>query len=197
MRRITFLFCVFLIAALAVAAAPIVNVTFVGSPNGRNAPYTLNVAGVTGTWDCYSDLVNVAGSWQAYLVPVLDTSVTVDPFYGNPNAETIYKELAWLNSKFATTPTSSYGDLQAAIWSYLNPNEPMTSGSNAWINAAKAQATSGFVGFDFSTYNKLVPVRVGSSQPFINDPAVPEPATYVMVGGALVALAFRRKRTRA
>lgn len=131
------------------------------------------------------------------------------------NALDTYRKAAWLVDHYRTTPmtSSGWGNLQAAVWELFNPGNPnggsnaSVVGTEAWwlaqVNAFYSNRTA-WNAYEWNKWSvitdKTAKGRInGGFQEFITRTEVaPEPATFVMLGTGLLAIAgFAVRRRRA
>jgi len=166
-----------------------------GSANGvETSPYFGTVNGVTNVpivCDDFFHEVYVGETWTA----TVNTFATLGQarFQGTDAAATLlmYEEAAFLIEQLAANPQSS-GDISFAIWSIFSPGVPATANSAAWLTLAQNQ---NFTPDEFSGFEILTPTdsSAGSAQEYIVN--TPEPASMLLLGSGLFALAAWRRRT--
>lgn len=166
-------------------------------------PYTAYVNGVLTTVYCddFSDSVSVGEVWTANVTNL--SSPTGSLKYGNlPTATTLYTELAWLTTQFATQPTGQWGALQTAIWLLANPSAGVAPDPNTSYWEAQAALPAHINSLNKAAFEILTAVATANPQPqelLVYVGAVPEPATYALFGSGIILLSlgtFRRRLRR-
>jgi len=195
----------FLFAAIAFTCctAHADSVTFTGVNGAHDShyyvsPYYGTLNGVQVVLYCVDirNSVHVGQTWQANLSTLTNGSDLSNTRYGGAaNALALYQQAAWLTTQFASH-TNDYVNLQYALWNLFTPSAPDTVGSNAWLQqAALNYSTINLSNFRIIT--NVAPVTLSGSnqvQEFIT--VVPEPASLVLFGSGMAALAgvIRRRR---
>jgi hypothetical protein len=152
------------------------------------------------------DIINTVSSkqiWQANLTSV-DSNNLSNTRYGNAsispvaaNASVLYKEAAWLTTKFASN-TSDYVSLQYALWDLMNPGSEPTSYGDVqnWLKLAALNYTT-IDPSGFQIVTNVGPVTLtGQVQEFIIH--TPEPSTVLLlvISLALLSLSMLRRSSR-
>jgi PEP-CTERM motif len=216
----------FLFGAL-LSAAP-VNVTFIdaGHPaqvayGAEVGPYDLNVNGHTVQAMCMDDFLTAGGSWKAN-VTLLNSSDLSKTYLGqaigsgshsfdvagfggiNFGAKDFYSAEAYLLNSILQLGSDRV-DIQEAVWAIMDPNtfSKILSTRNTAVLTILNDTYSHYKGFDTTGYEILSDISdCNRNQEFIIkcDPVsgAPEPATFAMIGGGLLAASaarfFRRKK---
>lgn len=160
----------------------------------------------------FNNEVAFGQQWSANLSHIGPQLDLADTRYGNKvDALQLYQEAAWLTTQYATTPTASYGDIQATIWELLDSFAPAPA-TNYWLQQAQLNYQS--ISYqDFFLVTNTGPVTTtGQVQEFLtviqpSSPlypqatpaltvvATPEPGWLGAVGLGLVGFGvFSRKR---
>jgi hypothetical protein len=209
------LFLTLLTLATATAgASPIVMVSYNGSESGGTyGPYYLTVtnnpglAPITGNvlGDCLTNLIKIPGSpWQAEEVSIVDFS------NANPTTHPLVQleELAYLNTRFGLTPQTDWQYIHQAMWNIALGNNAFTDSNGTGTSTAYWQLAAVNAHDTDTNFSLLIPsdgaghynFDQGLSQTFIipggggNPPPVPEPATLLMVGSALIGVGVAMKK---
>jgi hypothetical protein len=206
MRKILFSFLGF--AALATATPLSVSFVNAGAPfmldvdsRALVGPYTLNTGGQNIAGMCVDDFYETSGTWTANVTDVTADNLA-NTYLGNHNytingtqvsGASIYLDEAYLYSQIVK-PGSDRVHLQDAAWTlmdYVTGHTPHSIGDDAVNNILAKLATSAS-SFNASGYEILTPIDNGShvEQEFIF--ATPEPASYGLLGGALVLFGLTR-----
>jgi hypothetical protein len=206
MKKILFSFLGFAVLA---AATP-VSVSFVnaGSPPVQDSdsgalvgPYTLNIGGQNIAAMCVDDFYETSGSWSANVTAVTAGNLA-STYLGNHSytingirfsSASIYLDEAYLYSQIVK-PGADRVHLQDAAWTlmdYATGHIPHSSGDDA-VNNILANLATNVSSFNASGYEILSQVDHGwhAEQEFIY--ATPEPASYGLLGGALLLLGMTR-----
>lgn len=135
--------------------------------------------------------------WQANLT-VLTTNNRSLLRFDRGGTGIPYKEAAWIMKQFAVTDKSQWPDMNYAVWGILSTGVPLDNLAEQWVAAAKAEAEKGFPHVNFGDVMILTPVDIFSPP---QDPQefmflVPEPASFVLLGSAVVAAIGARRRFR-
>ena len=164
-------------------------------------PYTLNVSGQNIAAMCVDDFYETSGSWSANVTAVTTGNLT-STYLGNHNytvngiqfsSASIYLDEAYLYSQIVK-PAADRVDLQDAAWTlmdYATGHTAHSRGDDA-VNNILANLAGNVSSFNASGYEILSQVNPGSNaeQEFIF--ATPEPASYGLLGGALLLLGMTR-----
>ncbi len=189
--------CSLLLLTLALAVAPAsasVNMDFTGVTGGQSYqgvetyPYLFNVGSTSNVpLMCLSFHEEISGgeTWLANEGTVTTSSSQSD------------QEAAWLfRQDLVGTPDP---DINGAIWYLFEGAPPLTSGAQAFYDAAVAAYTAGFSNAELAgivIYTAIPGTQtgdLGTPQNFMG--VAPEPGTLVMFGSGIVGLAglLRRK----
>ena len=193
------------------AAASTVSVTFTGtSVNSQGGVYTdpyygtvNGVPNVPIVCDDFSHHVTTGENWTAN-VSTFD-SLTYVRFQQATQTETLelYEQAGWLfDQLFVGANSSQTGNISYALWaifdqSQVESSSGWTTGGNStnptsadgWLLDAENQT---FYAGEFSNLEILTPVSGGSDSPqeYITWAPTPEPASLLLLGSGLIALAF-------
>ncbi len=201
----------FLLAAAALSAGPITQVTLVnaGSPsviastvtidgdtknNVYIGPYTLLMNGQDVAALCidFFDASHVNDTWNAYVNAVGSSNLTgtYHPTYGQE-----YEEDAYLFSQIVK-PGADRTGLQEAAWDITaygitNSSYKYLIGDNSYIDAALADYSK----MNFSGFEIVSDTVNGAEQEFLV--ATPEPGSFMLLGvGLLLAAGIGRQRRK-
>jgi hypothetical protein len=175
-----------LVASILCSATTI---TFIGPTtnttdgNAYVGPYTLEVDGQYVQGVCINSNLEVGPPW------IWDANI--DPFaiFAEPTLQQL-EEQAWLDEQFAVQPESNWVPIQHAIWDLTGTANYTDIGT--WIS----QAQSSYGSVNPGNWDLIVPNPQNAAQSFLVDAVVvtPEPNSFLLIGGALLALGFGIKR---
>ena len=165
-------------------------------------PYLLTIDRTDYSTLCYdyTHSVDVGQSWKAslYTLDNLDSAY----FAYLPDHVTLYWKAAWLLQQLVnTTDPDRRTGIQYAAWDLFAPDVAPTTGAAPWLAAAETAAQSGFAGLDVSTFRV---VNEAAERPTLQGlmiigypaTAMPEPGTWLLLGGGLIALSVFSRRLR-
>lgn len=146
--------------------------------------------------------VKVGQTWSAYITSL---AWNLDGLTRGGNAKlTDYRKAAWLTTRFALNPTTSWGQIHATIWQLITPGaagEP-TPSSSYWLDLANTHYLDNGVGF-YDGFALVTPTNMSdpsSTQEFLTRTTItPEPSEIVLFASGLLGLGFmvvRRRRAR-
>ena len=196
---LSLLAAVAIILAAPMAKADGVQVTLTGvsggSANGVDtSPYYGTVDGVKGlaiVCDDYWHEVYIGETWTA--TENTFSTLSNARFQGADAAATLlmYEEAAFLVQQLAGNPGST-ADISFAIWSIFSQGVPSTGNSAWWVTYAQNQ---NYYAGEFSNFIILTPTdsSAQSAQEYLVN--TPEPASIMLLGSGLIALAVRRRRS--
>lgn len=190
MRKLFAIPCLFLILCCASVNASADTFTLVGSSGVTTTNGTivgplsglLNSTSLMVVCNDYNHHVDFGQTWEVQVR-------TFDQLSGSALAQ--YQQAAWLTTQFALNPTSSWGDIQFAVWRVFT-NDPalITAGSDFWLAQAMSQD---FSNFDFGAFRILTPTGADGQEMIT---VIPEPATLLLLGTGLTAVAAGVRRRR-
>ncbi|MGA2183987.1 MAG: PEP-CTERM sorting domain-containing protein [Bryobacteraceae bacterium] len=201
------------ILAVPAAASSLLELTGTGSNtyNGLAAfPYEITVNGGSALPMMCDDAqtgIYTGYSWNANAYSLTSTNLPNLKFASLGSASTVlndYEVAAYIESGVATG-TMNAGDGNAAVWSIFDPSFNTSfdhSNITTILNNAQTAVNAGNLNFSGITIYTPTPLR--ASQEFIygtvttnpHPSSAPEPATYAMLGGGLLALGFFGRRLR-
>jgi hypothetical protein len=205
-----------LLCSAAFAAASPVSVSYVnpGSPgivdssNDYVGPYTLKIGNQNVAAMCMDDFYVTSGSWSADLTQVNSANLS-NTYLGNSSYKVngtwmtsaqIYDVETYLFSEIIQ-PKADRVDLQDAAWTFMDEVTGHSKHSySSAVNNDIQNALANYASFNTSDFEIVSEVSPGNhpEQEFIV--ATPEPASFGLLGAALVALGFvgiRSRRARA
>ena len=159
------------------------------------------------------DLLNAVTLGQTQAVNITSLAGSDLSATRRPGQLEAYRKAAWLTTQFDPAAQPEWGGIQAAIWEIMAPGTPDggTSVTNTtheayWLQQANLfVASAGYASYDWSRFFVLTDVNAAGTvsgvgmQEFITHSAnvVPEPETWMMLGGGLAALGVIAWRRRA
>ncbi|MGH9405075.1 MAG: PEP-CTERM sorting domain-containing protein [Terriglobia bacterium] len=163
-------------------------------------PYSGTINGVPAPLVCddFSHETYFNETWQANVSTFADLS-DVRFQQGTPAATLLaYDEAAYLYGQLGAHP-SDIGDISFALWALFTPSAKLssgfTTGASNWLSTAQGQT---YYAGEFSNFEILTPVISGSNSPQEFLTTTPEPASIMLFGTGLLALALAlRKRVMA
>ena len=216
LRNLIVLLFTLLALTLTASATPILyNVTLTGTESGgAPGPYTFTTSPTLGDniFTCLTDNINISvgQSWVAEDFAVIDFSAPI---------QTKPEQAYALETSFALNPTQTdWSGIHNALWFIMGTGGNNTSiadqtTSAYWYNNATGLSAATLSSYS-SQFSVLIPeltngntnitvadLNQGVSQSFLvpgvpGTPQVPEPATFMLVGGALIALGIVGKKRR-
>jgi hypothetical protein len=135
--------------------------------------------------------ISVGQKWGANITTLAGSDMTKTRWKNQLK----YQKAAYLSAKFATTSTTKWGALHAAIWNVMAGSPSITSGS--WSSAdaqafyTDAQANGG--NFDMTNWFVITDVNTSGATPGVGGVQeylynTPEPATLILLGTGLLTL---------
>ncbi len=210
------LICSLLCSAVVAAATP-VSVSFVnpGVPgvvdtdsNYYVGPYTLSINGKNVAAMCMDDFYETSGSWSANMTAANSSNLSAT-YLGNISynvdgfqfsSSQIYQAEAYLDSELLKSGADRI-HIQDAAWTimdYVTGHTPHSNNDPA-VNAILADAAASAHSFNDSSYSIISQVDPGTNaeQEFMVATAVPEPASWSLLAGALAVIgSFCRRSLR-
>lgn len=166
---------------------------------GYIGPYTVQLySGAPGqpSFDAYCvdffNSISIGTIWDAN-VSSLAGNLSLTRF--GTAARTRYQKAAWLATQFATSSTSQWDALHAAIWQFMTPDRPAPAIGQTAVDIWKTAADANYAGINLDDWVVLTDVRtingVGGTQEYLARGTVtPEPETYVMLSIGLAFIGF-------
>jgi len=195
---VLFLLALFLgLGSISSASADTVKLIKLGeqfAPGEFAGPYQATLNGNPITMVCMSFDRNVREGqiWEVTVNEITASGVANALYGAQANALLKYQQAAFLMDQLALNPNEE-GAIQTAIWTIFSSATPSFPGADAWLVLAQNQ---NFSGYDFSRFRILTPNDRSSGGPQENLTTVPEPATLLLLGSGLTAIAAKVRRRR-
>ncbi len=110
--------------------------------------------------DDYMHGGSIGESWQANITNLGTNNLTLTRF-GHQEAAlglAFYREAGWILLQTLVEPTSQYQDMNIAVWHIFDSAVLLTPGAQDWLDAAMAEAATGYPGVPFNDVFIVTPV---------------------------------------
>lgn len=211
MRKLIYsLLCSAVIAAATPVSVSLVNpgapAVIESSSNVYVGPYTLNINGTNVAAMCMDDFYETSGSWTAN-VTMANSGDLSNTYLGNQSynvdgfqfsSSQIYQAEAYLDSEILG-PGADRIHIQDAAWTIMDYVTGHTAHSNndPTVNSFISDAAANSGSFNDASYSIISQVNPGSNAEQEFMVSTPEPATWSLLGGALLLVTLvRRQSTR-